>query len=92
VRAINPATGKQFDRNSFRADGMFSWDMRFAKLFNLGGRKSVELMFDVFNITGHANFDRDHYLNTYTSPNFGAPTSIIPNSQRQSEFGLRFKF
>jgi hypothetical protein len=92
VRAINPATGRQFDRNSFRADGMFSWDMRFSKAFNLGAARSVELMFDVFNITNHANFDRDQYLNTYTSPNFGSATSILPNSQRQSEFGLRFRF
>jgi len=92
VRATNPATGQQFDRNSFRADGMFSWDMRFSKAFNLGGAKSVELMFDVFNITNHANFDRDHYYNTYTSATFGQPSSILPNSQRQSEFGLRFKF
>jgi hypothetical protein len=92
VRAINPATGKQFDRNSFRADGLFSWDMRFSKVIGLGGAKSLELMFDVFNITNHANFDVDHYLNTYTSPNFGQPTSILQNSQRQSEFGLRFKF
>src|SRR5205823_3560239 len=27
VRAINPATGQMFPRNSFRADGLFSWDM-----------------------------------------------------------------
>jgi hypothetical protein len=92
VRAIDPATGQQFDRNSFRASGLFSWDMRFAKTMNLGGQRSVELLFDIFNITNHANFDRDTYLNTYTSPNFGQPTSIVPNSQRQSEFGLRFKF
>ena len=92
VRAINPATSRQFDRNSFRADGTFNWDMRFSKEFNLGGSRSVELMFDVFNITNHANFDVDHYLNTFTSPNFGQPTAILINSQRQSEFGLRFKF
>ena len=71
---------------------MFSWDMRFSKLINLGGARSVELMFDVFNITNHANFDRDHYYNTYTSATFAQPSSILPNSQRQSEVGLRFKF
>jgi hypothetical protein len=66
--------------------------MRFAKVIKLGGQQSVELLFDVFNITNHANFDVDQYLNTYTSPKFGQPTAINQNSQRQSEFGLRFKF
>jgi outer membrane receptor protein involved in Fe transport len=92
VRAINPATGQMFDRNSFRAGGFFSWDMRFAKLIKLGGTQSVELLFDVFNITNHANFDRDTYKNTFSSATFGQPTSIIANSQRQSEVGVRFKF
>ena len=92
VRAINPATGQQFDRNSFRAAGLFSWDMRFSKAIRLGGAKSVELMFDVFNITNHANFNRDDYFNKYGSANFGQPSDVLPNSQRQSEFGLRFKF
>ena len=55
-------------------------------------RYRVGLIVSILNITNHANFDRDHYLNTYTSPSFGEPTSILPNSQRQSEFGLRFKF
>ena len=90
--AINPATGKMFDRNSFRAGGLFSWDMRFSKNFNLGGPRSIELMFDVFNITNHANFNRDDYFNKYGSANFGQPSDVLPNSQFQSEFGLRFKF
>jgi carboxypeptidase family protein len=92
VRAINPATGQMFDRNSFRAGGLFSWDMRFSKNFNLGGARSIELMYDVFNLTNHANFNRDNYFNKYGSANFGQPSDILPNSQFQSEFGLRFKF
>jgi outer membrane receptor protein involved in Fe transport len=92
VRAINPATGQMFDRNSFRAGGLFSWDMRFAKAIKLGGTRSVEVLFDVFNLTNHASFDRDTYQNTFSSATFGQPTSIIPNSQRESEVGVRFKF
>jgi hypothetical protein len=82
-----------FPRNSFRAGGFFSWDMRFAKVINLGAdNRSIELLFDVFNITNHANFNRDDYQFRFASATFGQPTAIIPNSQRQSEFGLRFKF
>ncbi len=93
VRATDPATGQQFERNSFRADGFFSWDMRFAKNINLpGANRSVELLFDVFNITNHANFDRDNYQFRFASATFGQPTSIIPNSQRESEFGVRIRF
>jgi hypothetical protein len=92
VRAIDPATGQQFPRNSFRADGFFSWDMRFAYNIPLGGARVLEAMFEVFNITDHVNFDRDFYVTTYSSPDFGTPTAILNNSQRQAQFGLRFRF
>jgi hypothetical protein len=105
VRAINPATGRQFDRNSFRAGpetvtgqggtgGMafFSWDLRLSRMFRFGGSKSLEALFEVFNVTNHANFDRDRYNNTFTSPNFGDATEIIRNSNRQAEVGIRFRF
>jgi hypothetical protein len=92
VRAIDPATGQQFERNSFRASGFQSWDMRFSKTFPLGGPRSIELMFDIFNLTNHANFNRDNYFNRYGSANFGEPSDVLPSSQRQSEFGLRFRF
>jgi hypothetical protein len=92
VRATDPATGQMFPRNAFRAGGFFSWDMRIAKNINVGGNRSIELLFDVFNITNHANFNRDDYVTRYTSANFGNPTSIIPNSQRESEFGVRIRF
>jgi outer membrane receptor protein involved in Fe transport len=92
VRAIDPATGKMFPRNAFRADGFFSWDMRFAYNIPIGGPRVLEAMFEVFNITDHVNFNRDNYVNTYSSPDFGTPTDIINNSQRQAQFGLRFRF
>jgi hypothetical protein len=92
VRAIDPATGMMFPRNSFRADGFFSWDMRFAYNIPLGGSRVLEAMFEVFNITDHVNFNRDNYVTTYSSPDFGTPTDIINNSQRQAQFGLRFRF
>ncbi len=92
VRAIDPANGQMFSRNAFRATGFFSWDMRFAYNFNLGGNRVVEALFEVFNITDHVNYDVGSYVTTYTSPDFGTPTEIINNSQRQAQFGLRFRF
>jgi len=92
VRAIDPNTGEPFSRNAFRAAGFFSWDMRFGYNFDLGNRRTIEALFEIFNITNHVNFDRDSYVTRYTSPSFGTPTEIVPNSQRQAQFGLRFTF
>jgi hypothetical protein len=92
VRAIDPATGEMFPRNSFRAGKFFSWDMRLSKHFRFDDRRSLEVAFDVFNITDHVNFSRDDYVDTFTSASFGEPRAIVPNSQRQAEFGLRFRF
>jgi hypothetical protein len=92
VRAIDPATGQEFPRNSFRADGFFSWDMRIGYNIPMGGSRSLEALFEVFNVTNHTNFDRDSYVTRYTSSNFGTPTEIINNSERQAQFGVRFKF
>ena len=92
VRAIDPATGTRFPRNSFRADGFFSWDMRVAYNVKLGGAKTLEPLFEVFNITNHTNFDRDSYTTRYTSANFGRPSEILNNSERQAQIGVKFKF
>jgi hypothetical protein len=92
VRGIDPATGQPFPRNSFRAAGFFSWDMRFGYNINFGGSRVLEALFEVFNITNHVNYDRDSYVTRYTSPDFGTPTEIINNSERQAQFGLRFRF
>ncbi len=92
VRATDPATGQMFPRNSFRAGNFFSWDMRASKIFRFDDRRSVEVLFEVFNLTDHVNFSRDDYFTRFTSSNFGQPSAIIPNSQRQAEFGARFRF
>jgi hypothetical protein len=105
VRAVDPATGEMFARNSFRAGpevantqggsgglAFMSWDMRLSKIFKVGKDKSIEALFEVFNITNHANFNRDNYISRFTSPAFGSATDILKNSQRQAEGGLRFRF
>ncbi len=111
TRAIDPATGASFARNSFREynplrnpafaafdgrDGRYlSLDARFSKMFALGKSRELELLFEVFNLTNAVNFltDNGQGLNDiYTASNFGIPTQVVPNSQRQAEFGLRFRF
>jgi hypothetical protein len=106
VRAIDPTTGEMFPRNSFftgvdpatgapRDLNYLSLDARLSKMFRFGKSSSFELLFEVFNLTNHVNFSSDAnqgFINTYTSPNFGKPTQIVPNSQRQAEFGARFSF
>lgn len=111
TRAIDPATGQLFPRNSFREynplgnpdyaefngkDGRFlTWDARISKMFDLGKDRQIELLFEVFNITNAVNFLSDNgqgFNDIYTAANFGTPTQIVPNSQRQAEFGVRFKF
>jgi outer membrane receptor protein involved in Fe transport len=95
VRAIDPATGQMFPRNSFTGPNFLSWDARISKMFRFGKARSLEILFEVFNLTDHVNFSGDPsygFINTYTSPNFGTATQIVPNSQRQAEFGARFVF
>ena len=69
-----------------------SWDMRLSKVFKVTRQGSIELLFEVFNITNHVNFDRDSYVVVFSSPNFGHATDIVKNSQRQAEGGVRFRF
>jgi hypothetical protein len=116
VRAVDPATGRMFDRNTFLsgpevagcgavADGctaavehkgmglaFFSWDMRLSKTFKVTRQGSIELLFEVFNVTNHVNFDRDSYVMVFRSPSFGHATDIVRNSQRQAEGGIRLRF
>lgn len=115
VRAIDPATGQQFARNSFRAGpeeicpggkagceqggtggiAFLTWDLRLSKTFKFAKDQGLEVLFEVFNLTNHANFRTENpggYTNRYPSDNFGAATSVVPNSQRQAEFGVRFHF
>jgi len=95
VRATNPATGQPFPRYSFLGPNYLSWDARLSKMFKMGKYKSFEILFEVFNLTDHVNLNGDAnqgFINTYSSPNFGTATQIITNSQRQAEFGARFRF
>jgi outer membrane receptor protein involved in Fe transport len=100
VRSIDPATGQPFARNSFRGPGFATWDARISKNFRFSTSQSLEVLFEVFNLTDRVNFSGDtangynNVWGTGTSPraNFGTATQIVPNSNRQAEFGVRYRF
>jgi hypothetical protein len=95
VRAIDPATGQPFTRNAFTGPNYLSWDARLSKMFRFGPSRYFEVLFEVFNITTHVNFNGDRnvgFIDNFNSPNFGTATQVIPNSQRQAEFGVRIQF
>jgi hypothetical protein len=95
VRATDPSTGQMFTRNAFTGPEYLSWDVRLSKMFRFGGAKYLEVLFEVFNITDHVNFSGDRnqgFIDNYNSANFGTATQVVPNSQRQAEFGVRFQF
>jgi hypothetical protein len=101
VRPIDQSTGLMYGRNSFRGPGFFTWDARIAKQFNFGNARAIEVLFEMFNVTNRVNFSGDAGAGLFNSTwgtgitpssNFGKATGIVPNSQFQSEFGVRFKF
>ena len=94
-REYNPLNNPDFAEFNGKDGRYFTWDMRLSKIFKLGGAKEIEVLFEVFNLTNAVNFLTDNnqgFNDIYTAPNFGTPTQVVPNSQRQAEFGARFRF
>ena len=49
----------------------------------------------MFNLTNHDNFEAggpNGYFTNFNTANFGHAASIIRNSNRQGELGVRFRF
>jgi hypothetical protein len=99
-RALDPSTGTMYSRNPFLGPGFFTWDARIAKQFTIAGGRELEVLFEVFNLTNRTNLSGDAgfgFNNVWgneaqASPDFGRASQIVPNSQFQSEFGVRFRF
>lgn len=94
-REYNPLGTAEFAEFNGKDGRFFTWDARLSKVFKLGGQREFEVLFEVFNITNSVNFLTDNnqgFNDIYTADNFGTPTQIVPNSQRQAQFGARFKF
>ncbi len=82
---------------ALRGDPYFDMDMRLAKNIKLGENRNLQLMFQAFNLTNHANYG-NNFGGTVGLPSFGHPLGFInPTSSTlprafTGEFGARFSF
>jgi hypothetical protein len=83
--------------DSARGAPFFQWDVRVGKLIKFRERSNLELFFQGFDITNHANFGGT-YNNNIRSATFGTPNgfitpagTVVPRSF-SGEFGAQFRF
>jgi hypothetical protein len=93
-RTENVASGDRVgQRGAFRGSPTISWDMRILKgisLRKLSETARLEGLFEVFNLTNHANYGQN-YFDASDQPNFGQPIAII-TPPRTAQLGARFVF
>ena len=90
--------------NSLRGNPYFNVDARIAKNIKLGEKRNLQLMFQAFNLTNHANYGnnfgqtvnantKDATEPTFSNPiGFINPTSSLLPRAFTGEFGARFSF
>ncbi len=83
--------------NSQRGNPYFNVDARVAKNIKFGESRNLQLMFQAFNLTNHANYG-NNFGNVVDAPTFKQPigfinptSSLLPRSFT-GEFGARFSF
>jgi hypothetical protein len=83
--------------DSARGAAFFQWDVRAGKQIRFGERAALELFFQAFDLTNHANFGPS-YNNNVRTASFGTPNAFItpggttvPRSF-SGEFGAQFRF
>jgi hypothetical protein len=83
--------------NSLRGDPYFNMDARVAKNIKLGEKRNLQVMFQAFNLTNHANYG-NNFGTTVDDPTFKQatgfinPTSSLAARAFTGEFGARFSF
>jgi hypothetical protein len=75
-------------RNSLRGDDALTLDVRMAKTFPIGARRSASAFIEMFNVTDALNYS--DYIGSVTSVLFGQPTSAAP--KRRTQLGVRIEF
>jgi Carboxypeptidase regulatory-like domain/TonB dependent receptor-like, beta-barrel len=84
--------------NSLRGNPYFDMDARVAKNIKLGERRNLQLMFQAFNLTNHANYGNNFGTTVDDTTHFKQPQGFInPTSSLAAraftgEFGARFSF
>lgn len=83
--------------NALRGDPYFNLDTRLAKNIKLGEGRNLQLVFQAFNLTNHANYG-NNFGTTVGDPSFKNPigfinptSSLLPRAFT-GEFGARFTF
>jgi len=90
-------TCHQVPYDYLRGADFFQLDARFGKFVRFGDRAKLELFFQAFDLTNHANFGTSYGANIRTST-FQQPTGFITSSgvivpkSFAGEFGARFSF
>jgi hypothetical protein len=90
-------TCHQVPYDSLRGAAFFQLDARVSRTINFGERAKLELFFQAFNLTNHANFGAQ-YQTSIRASNFGQPinfiggTGVVIPKSFSGEFGARFSF
>ena len=90
-------TCHQVQFNPVRGRAFFQLDTRISKNFKFGERQNLNVMFQAFNLTNHANFGND-FSGTVGSSTFMQPVGFINPSSTTTprsfwgEFGVRYSF
>lgn len=97
VACLTAGTCHQLPYDYLRGADFFQLDARFGKFINFGEKARLELFFQAFDLTNHANFGTSYGGNIRTST-FEQPTGFITSSgvivprSFAGEFGARFSF
>ncbi|HMF78768.1 MAG TPA: carboxypeptidase regulatory-like domain-containing protein [Bryobacteraceae bacterium] len=90
-------TCHQVSYDSLRGNAFFQLDARVSRIFNFGEKAKLELIFQAFDLTNHANFG-SQYQTSIRAANFGQPTNFVGQSSTiipksfSGEFGAKFSF
>ncbi|MEZ5426072.1 MAG: TonB-dependent receptor [Pyrinomonadaceae bacterium] len=77
-------------RNAFTAPPFVNLDLRFSKLFNIGERVKVQLLFEFFNVLNRKNPAAIQNREDVATEPFGSATQVLPG--REGQVGIRISF
>jgi hypothetical protein len=84
--------------DSLRGNPFFQWDARVGKILKFGERSRLEIFFQAFDLTNHANFGPTYNLNirqaaTFMTPSgFITPGSVVLPHSFSGEVGAQYRF
>jgi hypothetical protein len=91
ITSLLAAAGRdgQIGRNTFRAGGLFEFDLAVSKAFVFSGSRKIVLRADFFNLFNRANYGIPVRL--LEAPGFGKAVSAVTPGLRV-QFSLKFEF